>query len=143
MVNNTQPNTEDKKRPKLYAEQPVYVRSYTLLKELATCYSRIPRDIRYTLGTRMLNAMTDEVMCVTHAFKSAKGKDVFIREAILHLEETQVLLRLLKDVGAVSTKFFLHTLPISADISTQLNSWARYAERKEQTDSTKRKRESM
>ncbi len=122
---------KEKKRPKLYAEQPVYVRSYTLLKELTTCYGRIPRDIRYTLGSRMLNAMTDEVMCVTHAFKSATGKEAFIREAILHLEETQVMLRLLKDIGAVSTKFFLHTLPISADIASQLNSWARYAGRKE------------
>ncbi len=143
MENNKQSNTEEKKHPKLYVEQPVYVRSYTLLKELTTCYSRIPRDIRYTLGTRMLNAMTDEVMCVIHAFKSARGKDVYIRNAILHLEETQVLLRLLKDIGAVSTKFFLHTLPISADIATQLNSWARYTEKKEQTELSKGKRESM
>jgi hypothetical protein len=107
------------------------VRSYTLLKELTVCYSRIPRDLRYTLGSRMLQTMTDEVMSVAHAFKTTKGKDAFIREAMLRMEEVQVCLRLLKDVDAISTKFFLHTLPITADVSTQLSSWYRYAKRKE------------
>ena len=77
----------------------------------------------------MLNAMTDEVMSVVHAFKSAKGKDVLIKEALVKLEEVKVMLRLLKDIGAISTKFFLHTLPITTDIASQLTSWARYVER--------------
>ena len=127
------PDKEEKRR-KLYTEQPVYVKSYTLLKELTVCYSRIPRDIRYTLGTRMLNAMADEVMSVALAFKATKGKDALIRDAAAHLEETKVMLRLLKDVGAISTKFFLHTLPITADITVQLSSWARYAGRNSRTD---------
>lgn len=122
------------KKPKRYSDQPVYVRSYTLLKELTTCYSRIPRDLRYTLGSRMLEAMTDEVINVSHAFKTAHGKDAFIREAMLRLDEVQVCLRLLKDVGAVSTKFFLHTLPITSDVAMQLSAWYRYAKRQKQTD---------
>ncbi len=127
------PDREEKRR-KLYTEQPVYVKSYTLLKELTVCYGRIPRDIRYTLGARMLNAMTDEVMSVALAFKATKGKESLIGDAAAHLEETKVMLRLLKDVGAISTKFFLHTLPITADITVQLSSWARYASRNSRTD---------
>lgn len=118
-------------KPKHYSDQPVYVRSYTLLKELTTCYSRIPRDLRYTLGSRMLEAMTDEVMNVSHAFKRQKGKVAFISDAMVKLEEVQVYLRLLKDVGAISTKFFLHTLPITTDVATQLSAWYRYAQRRE------------
>ncbi len=132
-TNAPAPDREDKRR-KPYTEQPVYVKSYTLLKELTVCYSRIPRDIRYTLGTRMLNAMADEVASVVRAFKATRGKDTFIRDAAAHLEDTKVMLRLLKDVGAVSTKFFLHTLPITADITAQLNSWARYAGRNNRPD---------
>jgi hypothetical protein len=130
-VSSQQKTQPSEKKYKHYSEQPVYVRSYTLLKELTTCYSRIPRDLRYTLGSRMLTAMTDEVMSVTHAFKTTKGKDAFIKDALLRLEEVQVCLRLLKDVGSISTKFFLHTLPITSDVATQLSAWYRYAKRRE------------
>lgn len=129
--NNEASNTSTAKKPKAYTDQPVYVRSYTLLKELTVCYSRIPRDLRYTLGSRMLEAMTDEVMNVVHAFKTAKGKTPFIKEAMLRLEEVKVCLRLLKDVDAISTKFYLHTLPLTADVTTQLASWHNFTKRRE------------
>ncbi len=134
--NNEAPNTSTAKKPKVYTDQPVYVRSYTLLKELTVCYSRIPRDLRYTLGSRMLEAMTDEVMNVVHAFKTAKGKAPFIKEAMLRLEEVKVYLRLLKDVDAISTKFYLHTLPLTADVTTQLASWHNFTQRRETTSTS-------
>ena len=116
---------------KLYSEQPVYVCSYTLLKELTVCYRSIPRDLRYTIGSRMLQNITDEVMSVAHAFKSPKGKDEFIWQALLRMQEVQVCLRLLRDVDAISTKYFLHTLPLTSNVTAQLTSWYRYAKRRE------------
>ncbi len=110
-----------KKLTKLYTDQSVYVRSYTLLKELTVCYSRIPRDLRYTVGSRMLEAMTSEVMNVAYAFKSTKGKSQYIHEAMLRLEDVKICLRLLKDVNAISTKFFVHTLPFTAGVTSELS----------------------
>lgn len=119
------------KKGKGYSDQPVYVSSYTLLKELTVCYSRIPRDLRYTLGTRMLEAMTDVAVSVAWAFKTPKGKSPYIKQAARRMDEVKICLRLLRDLNAVSAKFFLHTLPLSAGVTSQLASWYHFTRRKE------------
>ena len=113
-----------------YFDQPVYVKPYTLLKELYVCFHGLPRDWKYTLGNRMVNSMTNVVMATAHAFKSADDKLLHIEEAQRQLTETQVCLRMLKDVGGISTKFFLYTVPMTANIAAQLTSWSRYVKRK-------------
>jgi four helix bundle protein len=113
-----------------YFEQPIYVESYTLLKDLYICFHGLPRDWKFTLGNRMVNSMTNVVMATAHAFKSADDKLLHIEEAQRQLTETQVCLRMLKDVGGISTKFFLYTVPMTANIAAQLTSWSRYVKRK-------------
>ena len=122
---------EAQKKGKSYSDQPVYVCSYRLLKELTVCYSRIPRDLRYTLGSRMLEAMTDVSVNVAWAFKTPKGKSPYIKQAARRMDEVKICLRLLRDLNAVSAKFFLHTVPLSSDVSSQLASWYHFTRRKE------------
>lgn len=113
-----------------YTEQPVYVESYMLVKDLAGAFQRMPRDVRFTIGKRMLDSMLDELICVFHAFKEPQGsKAPLIRQALRHMEDAQLCLRLLNDLHALSDKFFVHTLPLSASVVKQLRAWATYASR--------------
>lgn len=114
---------------KLYTEQPVYVLSYTLLKQLIDLFRRMPRDLRFTLGKRMLDAMMDEVTNVFHAFKQVKERLAYIQQAQKQIAEVQLYLRLLSDLGIMSGKQYVSTLPLTVDITKQLRAWRDYTYR--------------
>lgn len=114
---------------KLYTEQPVYVLSYTLLKQLIDLFRRMPRDLRFTLGKRMLDAMMDEVTNVFHAFKQVKERLAYIQQAQMQIAEVQLYLRILSDLGVMSGKQYVSTLPLTVDITKQLRAWRDYTYR--------------
>lgn len=114
---------------KLYSEQPVYVLSYTLLKQLIDLFRRMPRDLRFTLGKRMIDAMMDEVINVFHAFKQIKERLAYIKQAQKQIAEVQLYLRLMSDLGVMSNKQYVSTLPLTVDITKQLRAWHDYTYR--------------
>lgn len=120
------PSTSERK---LYSEQPVYVLSYTLLKQLIDLFRRMPRDLRFTLGKRMLDAMVDEVVNVFHAFKQIKERLAYIQQAQKRIAEVQLYLRLMSDLGVMSNKQYVSTLPLTVDITKQLRAWRDYTYR--------------
>lgn len=119
------------KERRLYTEQPVYVQSYSLLKQLVVLFRRIPRDLRFTIGKRMLDAMMDEVVSVFHAFKQEKERLAYVKQAQKQIAEVQLYLRLLNDLAVMSNRQYLSTLPMTSDIAKQLRAWYDYTYRRQ------------
>lgn len=116
---------------RLYTEQPVYVQSYSLLKQLIVVFRRMPRDIRFTIGKRMLDVMMDEVTSVFHAFKHVKERLSYIQQAQKQISEVQLYLRLLNDLAVISNRQYLYTLPLTSEIAIQLRAWYDYTYRRQ------------
>ena len=116
-----------------YWQQPVYSAAYRLGRELIGCFRRLPRDLRYILGERMLNAATDVIIEIALAYRTPRStaKTRHIVRAHEQSEEIRITVRLLKDTGTISEKYYLNLLPLIADIAKQLAAWRHSEETKE------------
>jgi hypothetical protein len=125
--NNTQNNGKPTKR---YTEQNVYKDSEVLLFSLLQYFRHIPRDMRFLLGSRMVNDALDMSKNISRGFRVSDGtrKSGYITEAQVLCDSVTVIIEALHNIEVISTDFYLQSKTKLDNIQAQLYSWRKFIE---------------
>lgn len=118
----------------LYYNLPVYKESYDLLLQVYTAVTKTAREYKFTLGERLKNEVTDLLVAIFEASKTAnpEGKINYINKALNSLEKVRLYTRLFKDLNVWGgTTQVAINLKIES-ISKQLTQWSIYVARVQQ-----------
>lgn len=110
-----------KKRPD---DLPIIQKAYNTAIYLIPVLERMPRAHRFTLGDRIANAVYDFLELLTVA-RFTRDKLQMLKEANLLLERLRLLLRLAKDLKAVSIKSYGHATGMMEEVGAMLGGWIR------------------
>lgn len=110
-----------KKKPD---DLPIIQKAYNTAMYLIPVVERMPRVHRFTLGDRIANAVYDFLELLTVA-RFTKDKLQMLKEANLLLERLRLLLRLAKDLKAVSIKSYGHATGMMEEVGAMLGGWIR------------------
>jgi len=103
-------------------ELPAVQKAYDLCKEILPRVSKLPRNVKFTLGDRI----TDNCLTVLELLIQAsysRQKLHLLDEANLRLEKLRFLLRLCRDLGALSNKGYEHVMKMITELGSQVGGW--------------------
>jgi len=111
----------------IFSELPVYKLGYDLLMNLFHSTSAFNKEYKYTLGEKIKNEVLELLICIYSANKSDKiAKEQHLEEARRKLEVLRILLRISKDLNALSLKSFVVLNSQVEALSKQLLAWQKY-----------------
>jgi hypothetical protein len=88
--------------------------------------NKFPRDFKFTLGDRIVNAVFDVVEGLVEARYTRERRAILVR-VNLRLERMRVLLRLSKDLGVFPLKSVEHSAKLLDEIGAMVGGWLRTA----------------
>ena len=103
-------------------ELPAVQKAYDLCKEVLPRASKLPRNVKFTLGDRI----TDNSLAVLELLVQAsyrRQKLHLLDEANLRLERLRFLHRLCRDLGALSNKGYEHVMKMITELGSQVGGW--------------------
>jgi len=105
---------------------PAIQKAYDLAKEVLTRVAKFPRDHKFTLGDRIANnALSVLELLIQAAYTKGKAKP--LNEANIRLEQLRMLLRLSRELGALSNNSYEHVMGIVVDLGKQVGGWLKQA----------------
>ncbi len=107
-------------------ELPAIQKAYDLAKEVLIRIAKFPRDHKFTLGDRIAQNVLSILELLTQAAYT-KSKTKLLDEASLRLERMRMLLRLSRDIGALSNKGYEHVMGIVTELGKQVGGWRKQA----------------
>ena len=108
-------------------ELQIVSRVYDLILWTLNHTSKFPRDHRFTLGTRLEDALYGLLDDVLEA-KFTQQKADILRRAALRLEKIRFQFRLAKDLHIVALSSHRHACSLVDDIGRQVGAWRRSVE---------------
>lgn len=105
---------------------PVIKKAYDLALYLIPLIGRMPRAHKFTLGDRIADHAYELLEMLTTA-RYQRNKAQTLVGANLLLERLRLLLRLAKDVKAISVKAYGHSTGIADEVGAMLGGWLRSA----------------
>ena len=106
----------------LTGELPVLTRSYDLSKWLLLRVEGFPRSLRFTLGDRIASAALNVHLLLLEA-AYVRSKRELLQAASMELKRVQALIRMAKDVRAISVKQYEYASRCSIDVGAQVGGW--------------------
>ncbi|NLH47508.1 MAG: diversity-generating retroelement protein Avd [Myxococcales bacterium] len=105
---------------------PAIQKAYDLAKEVLVRLAKFPRDHKFTLGDRIADNVLTVLELLVQAAYTKKKVDL-LDEANIRLERLRMLLRLSRELGALSDKGYEHVMGILTDLGQQLGGWRKQA----------------
>lgn len=103
-------------------ELPAVQKAYDLCKELLPRVSKFPRDVKFTIGDRIaVNCLNILEILIQASY--SRQKIHLLNEANMLLERLRFLLRLSRDLGALSNKGYEHVMKIITELGSQVGGW--------------------
>jgi hypothetical protein len=107
-------------------ELPAIQKAYDLAKEVLPRLAKFPKDHKFTLGDRVAgNVLSVLELLIQAAY--TKNKAALLGEANIRLERLRMLLRLSRDLGALSNKGYEYVMGIVTDLGKQVGGWRKQA----------------
>ncbi|NWG75262.1 MAG: diversity-generating retroelement protein Avd [Rubrivivax sp.] len=107
-------------------ELPVLTAMYDLAKWLLMRVQAFPRSLRFTLGDRIAESAMDIHLALVEAAYS-RDKKPHLRQANFELTKLRTLVRMAKDVRAISIKQYGYASRCSVQVGSQVGGWLRSA----------------
>jgi hypothetical protein len=85
------------------SEIPAVTKLYDIILWLMPQVEKFPRDLKFTLGDRVINTLLDSLETIIEATYS-RDKQHLLRKLNLQFEKLRYLVRLSKDVKAINIK---------------------------------------
>jgi hypothetical protein len=105
---------------------PAVQKAYDLCKEIIPRVSRFPRDYKFTIGDRIIgNCLAVLELLIQASYR--RDKIALLDEANLRLERLRFLLRLCRDLGALSNKGYEHVMKMITELGSQVGGWRKQA----------------
>lgn len=112
----------------LSEQLPIYKASYDLLEKLTDLTKELPRFLRYTLGTRMMDLCLHMLGQIYRANISKKDRHEAIVELIVCYRELLMLLRVCYTQKAISTGRYAVFMELLDSIGRQATGWKKEEE---------------
>ncbi|MEK6788477.1 MAG: four helix bundle protein [Pseudomonadota bacterium] len=103
-------------------ELPIYKATFDLCKEVFTCVRNMPRDVKHTLGEKLMTECADMVVLILRANVS-KHKAQHIDELRERLQVVELMFRLLSDMRCIDLRRFAAATVLTATIGKQATGW--------------------
>ena len=104
------------------AELPVITKTYDLIREMTRRTSKLPRDLKFVLGDRMLNTVWDIFEALLSA-RYSKDKRDFLNKANLNLERLRFQVRFCYDEKLISEKQYAYICAMLLETGSMVGGW--------------------
>lgn len=108
-----------------YDQLMVYKTSYDLTVEVMRLSKKLPRELRFTLGERVINSTVEMMISIYRVNIEQANKFDKLGIAREELETLRLLVRIIKDLQYVSVAYFTTLSEMIESISKQLTAWQR------------------
>ena len=108
-----------------YDQLMVYKTSYDLTVEVMRLSKKLPRELRFTLGERVINSTVEMMISIYRVNIEQANKFDKLGIAREELETLRLLVRIIKDLQYVSVAYFTTLSEMIESISKQLTAWHR------------------
>ncbi len=106
----------------IQTELPVITKAYSLLREMTRRTSKLPRDLKFVLGDRMLNT-SYEILETLIAARYANDKRELIFRANLSIERLRFQVRICFDEKLISEKQYEYICGLILETGRMVGGW--------------------
>lgn len=109
-----------------YYHLPIYKEMYGLLLDVFRRVEKLDRSYRHTIGERLKNECLDILKNIYRASRAKRDRDkkrLYLNEILDSIVHIKVLFRILKDLGAISTKNHVGFQEKIESVSKQATGW--------------------
>ncbi len=110
----------------MHTDLSIYKASMGLLHIATNMTRNIPRDLKQSLGKRVIDECIDVLMLIARA-NSTQDKRPHLIELIERIQVVEFLMRLFKENRFISVDQHSKAIEITESIGKQANAWKRYA----------------
>ncbi len=119
---------------------PAVQKAYDVASWLLPRTERIPRSYKFTLGDRIQRVALDLNLALVEA-AHARSKERPLHRANRHLDELRLLLRLARDVKALTLRQHEHVSGLNEELGRMIGGWLRWSKRSPAAKGTRGGRE--
>lgn len=105
-------------------ELPVLLKAFDLAREMTQRTRKLPRDLKFVLGDRML-ATSYDVLDVLIEAKYSRSKAELLRRANLLLERLRFQVRLCMEEKLLSVRQYEYTSELIYEVGSMVGGWIR------------------
>ena len=108
----------------MHTELSIYKASLGLLQMATNLTRNIPRELKQSLGRRVIDECIDVLMLIARA-NATQDKRPHLAQLIEKVQVIELLMRLFKDSRFISVPQHAATMEITTSIGKQANAWKR------------------
>lgn len=121
------------RHPRLSEEYyPVFGQAFRMTKDVTEYCSKLKRNYRYSLGEDLRVSMRNATVHIIFATKKGQLEER-TSKALEEVEQAELALRLLNELGEMSDERYTPYIDITTDIRNQLEKWARSGQSSQKT----------
>ena len=107
-----------------YYHLPIYKEAYGVLLDIFKRVQKLDREYKHTIGERLKEECLDIIKNIYLASKSSKmRKKYYLKQILDSIVHLKVLLRILKDLGAISIDNHVALVQKMENLSKQATGW--------------------
>lgn len=108
----------------MHTELSIYKAASGLLQMATNLTRNIPRELKQSLGRRVIDECVDVLMLIARA-NAARDKRPHLSLLVEKVQVIELLMRLFKDNRFISVSQHAMTMEVTASIGKQANAWKR------------------
>lgn len=109
----------------MHTELAIYNAAMGLLHMATTLTRNIPRDLKHSLGKRVIDECIEVLMLIARA-NATQDKRPHLTLLVEKVQVVEFLMRLFKDNRFISVPQHAKAIEVTASIGKQANAWKRY-----------------
>jgi hypothetical protein len=113
------------------SELKIYIETYKLLETLTHAVKIMRRDLKFTLGDKLLTECIEAIVEIHKANKThcISERSNHIANIELRIDTVKLLIRLAHDMKVMSTSKYSEVIPVVEDIVSQCRKWKRFTDK--------------
>ena len=110
----------------IHSKLPIYLKTQQLLQLVIELSRNFPRDLKNSLGGKLRDECCDLMVLIFRA-NCSREKAPLLLDLQERLEVVILILRVCKDLRAISTAQHSRTIELTDDIGRQANGWRKHS----------------
>ncbi|WP_109512807.1 four helix bundle protein [Pseudomonas ovata] len=110
----------------MHTELTIYKAALGLLQMATNLTRNVPRDLKQSLGRRVIDECIDVLMLIVRA-NSARDKRPHLGELVERVQVIEMMMRLFKDSRFISVTQLASAIEVTTSVGKQANAWKKYS----------------
>lgn len=111
---------------------PVYKKTFELLLELHKLFPNFDRKYKFTLGSDCITSVKNSLLLIVKV-NNSKNKKEIINDLLLSLQESQINIRLLKNLNIIKNKSYFFLSEMLVESLKQVEGWKKHIHQNQAT----------